>query len=42
VSVPYTLPELHPNSGQLLYIDDIQPITRSSDQIEDFKIVLKF
>ena len=42
VSVPYTLPEFHPNSGQLLYIDDIRPITRSSDQIEDFKIVLKF
>jgi len=42
VSIPYTLPDLEPNSGQLLYIDNIQPILRSSDQIEDFKIVLKF
>lgn len=42
VSIPYTTPELVPNSGQLLYIDNIKPIHRSSDQIEDFKIVLKF
>lgn len=42
VSVPYTNPEVLKNSGQLLYIDNILPITRSSDQIEDFKIVLKF
>lgn len=42
VSIPYTLPDLQPNSGRLLYIDNIQPISRSSDQIEDFKIVLKF
>lgn len=42
VSVPYTVPELVPYSGQLLYIDNIKPIQRSADQIEDFKIVLKF
>jgi len=42
VSVPYTTPELAPYTGQLLYIDNIKPIQRSSDQIEDFKIVLKF
>ena len=42
VSIPYTVPELQPNSGELLYIDNIKPIQRSSDQIEDFKIVLKF
>lgn len=42
VSVPFTDVELEPNSGQLLYIDNIKPILRSSDQIEDFKIVLKF
>lgn len=41
-STPYTQPDLQPNSGQLLYIDNIKPITRSSDQIEDFQIVLKF
>lgn len=42
VSIPYGIPELEPNSGQLLYIDNIKPIQRSTDQIEDFKIVLKF
>lgn len=29
-------------SGRILYVDNIKPITRSSDQIEDFQIVLKF
>lgn len=42
VAIPYTEPELEFNSGQLLYIDNIEPIQRSADQIEDFKIVLKF
>lgn len=42
VSIPYTTPELKINSGQLLYIDNVKPIQRSADQIEDFKIVLKF
>jgi hypothetical protein len=42
VIIPYTVPELKLNSGQLLYIDNIKPVSRSSDQIEDFKIVLKF
>ena len=42
VSIPITIPEVSPYSGQLLYIDNIKPIIRSSDQIEDFKIVLKF
>lgn len=34
--------DFHPNSGQLLYIDNLKPITRSIDQTESFKIVLKF
>jgi hypothetical protein len=34
--------DFEPNSGQLLYIDNIKPIIRSADQTEDFKIVLKF
>lgn len=34
--------ELINQSGQLLYIDYIQPIVRSVDQTEDYKIVLKF
>lgn len=42
VSIPITDPELEPYTGELLYIDNIKPISRASDQIEDFKIVLKF
>lgn len=34
--------ELAPYTGQLLYIDNMEPITRAADQIEDFKIVMKF
>lgn len=33
---------LKPYSGQLLYVSNLEPITRSEDQTEDFKIVLKF
>jgi hypothetical protein len=31
-----------PHSGQLLYMDNIKPITRAADQTENYKIVLKF
>ncbi len=34
--------DLRPYSGNLLYVDHVSPISRSSDQTEDFKIVLKF
>lgn len=37
-----TDPGLQPRSGQLIYIDNVTPIQRDADQIEDFKIVLKF
>jgi hypothetical protein len=37
-----TTRELSPRSGQVMYVDNFIPITRSSDQTEDFKIVLKF
>ena len=30
------------DSGRILYIDNIVPISRATDQTEDFKIVLKF
>jgi hypothetical protein len=30
------------DSGRILYIDNLVPITRAADQTEDFKIVLKF
>lgn len=29
-------------SGKILYVDNIKPITRSSDQIEEFRILVKF
>lgn len=29
-------------SGRLLYVDNIKPVTRSDDQIEDFQILIKF
>ena len=35
-------PELEVNSGKLLYIDNIAPIQRDSNQNEDFKVVLSF
>jgi hypothetical protein len=38
----YTDKELQPYSGTLLYINNISPISRAADQIEDFKIVLSF
>jgi len=37
-----TNPDMKPYSGKLLYIDNISSVERSTDQTEDFKIVLKF
>jgi hypothetical protein len=34
--------DIEKHSGRLLYVDNIKPITRSTDQIEDFRIVMKF
>jgi hypothetical protein len=34
--------EMKRYTGNLLYINNISPIQRSSDQVEDFKIILKF
>ena len=34
-------PEVDPNSGQLLYIDNRSAITRASGQTEDLKIVIQ-
>lgn len=34
--------ELRPYTGQILYVNNIKPIVRSSDQAEDYRIVLKF
>lgn len=35
-------PDLKPRSGQLIYIDNISPVTRAEDQIENIKIPIKF
>jgi len=37
----YTFGELEKNSGYVLYTDNIRPITRSADQTEDFKILIR-
>ena len=37
-----TDPDLQRYSGKILYADNIKPISRSSDQIEDYKIVLRY
>lgn len=34
--------DLKKHTGQILYVDNIVPVTRSMDQIEDFKLVVKF
>lgn len=34
--------ELEPFSGSLIYLDHLPPITRASDQSEDFKIIMRF
>ena len=34
--------QLVPYSGTMLYVNNISPITRAPDQIEDFKIVMQF
>lgn len=37
-----TNPDMKRYTGNLLYTNNILPIQRSSDQVEDFKIILKF
>ena len=38
----YNDPELQPNSGHILYVENRRPISRASDQTEDIKIVVEF
>lgn len=40
--IEYDRGDLQPHSGKLLYVDQIEPVSRSSDQAEDFKILVKF
>lgn len=37
-----TNPKMHKYSGELLYIDNIKPISRDADQTEDYKITFSF
>ena len=38
----YANPEIEPNSGDVIYIDNRSAISRAGDQIEDIKIVIEF
>ena len=38
----YAKPEIDPNSGEIIYIDNRGAISRAGDQIEDIKIVIEF
>jgi hypothetical protein len=35
-------PEIEPNSGEIIYIENRRQITRAADQIEDIKLVIEF
>lgn len=35
-------PDLKPYTGQVLYVDNITPITKDADQTEDLKVLIKF
>ena len=37
-----TSPDMKPYSGDILYIENRTNVTRATNQIEDFKIVLEF
>ena len=38
----YANPELQPDSGSIIYLENRKPISRSSDQTEDIKIIIEF
>ena len=38
----YANPELQPDSGTIIYLENRKPISRSSDQTEDIKIIIEF
>ncbi len=38
----YATPELQPDSGDVIYIENRKPISRASDQTEDVKLVVEF
>lgn len=38
----YCLPELEPDSGKIIYVENRRPISRAPDQTEDIKIIVEF
>lgn len=46
LGVPFTngfgLPQIEPNSGDIIYVENRRLITRAADQIEDIKLVIEF
>ena len=38
----YANPELQPDSGQIVYLENRKPIARASDQTEDIKLIIEF
>ena len=38
----YQNPELQPDSGNIIYLENRKPIQRASDQTEDIKIIIEF
>ena len=38
----YVNPELQPDSGNVIYVENIAPNSRSSEQTDDFKIIVEF
>jgi hypothetical protein len=38
----YATPELQPDSGDIIYLENRKPIQRASDQTEDIKIIIEF
>lgn len=36
------LPEIEPNTGEIIYVENRRLITRAADQIEDIKLVIEF
>ena len=38
----YASPELQPDSGDVIYLENRKPISRASDQTEDVKLVVEF
>ena len=38
----YANPELDPDSGNIIYVENRKPISRASDQTEDIKLIIEF